>query len=398
MHTDSAVPMVLRSRRQLEAQLGVTPPKLPINALGATYTMAQVAAWIDTERYAVGRWDGSMSIFDFSDGADGRPKITVAVSTPSTEGVQMIEWLAPNLIATSNDDASALLWSTQRGDWEDIAQIGSLGYPPALGVANSAACYEHDGIIHLAVGHANGFVTVWGGTTATSFAMACDPVDLTADTPTNPFGMQNIRGVAMLGDPTGSRPSARQVVTGSENGLICVVEMPTGKVLSRTVYNPGAQRGINAITVTGNHLAVANCAVGAADHNFWYYAIDRATWQPALRSKFNLAVDPSRLQVFNFDVAWCLYEEAGSASAGVLASTEEGYLWLVRLEADGSMTVVGNQKITSPLGSAIALNSRGQLAVSAYDLYNFQLAVPAIDHPKGHPGQMTLAMLGIGDA
>jgi len=36
--------------------------------------MAQVAAWIDSERYAVGRWDGSMSIFDSSDGADGRSR------------------------------------------------------------------------------------------------------------------------------------------------------------------------------------------------------------------------------------------------------------------------------------------------------------------------------------
>lgn len=396
--SDSAVPMVVRSRRHLEAQLGVVPPKLPISALGATYTMAQVASWIDTERYAVGRWDGSMSIFDFSDGADGRPKITVAVSTPSTEGVQMIEWLGPNLIATSNDEASVLLWATKRGDWEDIAEVGALAYPSTLGVANSAACYEFDGRIHLALGHANGFVTMWVGATATSFAMACDPVDLTTTTPTNPFGMQNIRGVALLGDPAAAGVGTRQIVTGSENGLICVVDVPTGKVLSRTVYNAGAQRGINAITVTGNHLAVANCAVGATDHNFWYYAIDQATWQPVLRSKFNLAVDASRLQVFNFDVAWCRYEESGLPSAGVLASTEEGYLWLMRLEGDGAMAIVGNQKITSPLGCAIALNTLGQLAVSAYDLYNFQLAVPATDHPKGHPGQMTLAMLGIGSA
>jgi hypothetical protein len=385
--------MVVRSRRHLEAQLGLTPPKLPISGLGTTYTMAQVAAWIDMQHYAVGRWDGTMSIFDFSDGADGRPKITIAVSTPSTEGVQMIEWLAPNLVATSNDDASVLLWFTERGDWEDIAMAGALKYPAALGVANSAACYEAQGQTYLAVGHASGYVTIWSGTSPTRLAMVSEPVDLTTTTPTNPWGMQNIRGLALLDDATGTGPLTRHVVSGSENGLICVVEVPTGKVLSRTMYNASAQRGINAVTVTGNHLAVANCAVGVSDHNFWYFVIDPTTWQPTLRSKHNLAVDATRPQVFNFDVVWCLYADGASARAGVLASTEEGYLWLTRLEDDGTMAVVGNQKITSPLGCALALNTLGQLAVSAYDLYNFQLAVPATPNPEGHPAQMTPAML-----
>ena len=53
MTDHSGVPLVLRSRPHLEAQHGVKPAKLPINSLGATYTMAQVAAWIDAERYAL---------------------------------------------------------------------------------------------------------------------------------------------------------------------------------------------------------------------------------------------------------------------------------------------------------------------------------------------------------
>ncbi len=385
--------MVVRSRLHVEEGLGIAQQQLPISGLGTTYTMAQVAAWIDAQHYAVGRWDGSMSIFDFSDGASGRPKITVAVSTPSTEGVQMIEWLGPNLVATSNDEASVLLWSTQRGDWEDITAAGTLTFPATLGVANSAACYACAGRTYFVIGHANGFVTIWIGSTPSAFAMACPPIDLTTTNPTNPWNLQNIRGVALLDAPGDS--SVRQVVTGSENGLICVIEAPSGKVLSRTVYHAGAQRGINAISVTGDHLAVANCAVGLADFNFWYYVIDPQTWQPELRSKFNLVVDGSRPQVFNFDVAWCLYQQNGIASAGVLASTEEGYLWLVTLEQDGTMAVFGNQKITSPLGCAMALNTQGQLAVSAYDLYNFQLAVPVADKNSDHPGRLSPDMLGI---
>jgi len=385
--------MVVRSHRQLESQLGITPPKLPISSLGATYTMAQVAAWIDSERYAVGRWDGSMSIFDFSDGANGRPKITIAVSTPSTEGVQMIEWLAPKLIATSNDEGSMLLWSTSRGDWEDIDVANTLAYPATLGVANSATCFSENGSVCLVVGHAGGHLTIWKGSSPDSFAMVGAPVDLTTPAPSNPFGLQNIRGAALLDIGVGEGSSARHVITGSENGLICVVEVPTGRVLSRTPYNPGAQRGINAISVTGKHVAVANCAVGPADHNLWYFTVDAATWRPELRSKLNLTIDGSRAQVFNFDVAWCLYDDGGSGRAGVLASTEEGYLWLASLQDDVTIAVVGNQSITSPLGCALALNTSGQLAVSAYDLYNFQLAVPPASNASGHPGQMTPQML-----
>jgi hypothetical protein len=39
---------------------------LPIVASGTTYAMAQELAWLDATHFAVGRWDGSMSIFKFT--------------------------------------------------------------------------------------------------------------------------------------------------------------------------------------------------------------------------------------------------------------------------------------------------------------------------------------------
>jgi hypothetical protein len=94
-----------------------------------------------------------------------------------------------------------------------------------------------DDKVFLVVGHACGFVTFWCGAThpVPSLAVLGTPVDLTTTTPTNPFGLQNIRGLALLGDPASGGQAPRQVVTGSENGLICVVDVPSGKVLSRTV-------------------------------------------------------------------------------------------------------------------------------------------------------------------
>src|ERR1044072_607942 len=102
--TAGPVPTVVRSRQDLEAQ-GISflprgallPAQLPITADGTTYSMAQEAAWIDQQHFAVGRWDGSLSIFAFNQSQTVGPLITAAVSSPSSEGVQMITWLAPSV-------------------------------------------------------------------------------------------------------------------------------------------------------------------------------------------------------------------------------------------------------------------------------------------------------------
>src|SRR5208337_3750336 len=98
------VPAVIRSRQHLAAQgiqltaPGVTAPaSLPISPEGVTYTMAQEAVWIDLQHFAVGRWDGSLSIFAFTASPTVGPMISKAVNTPSFEGVQMITWLAPGV-------------------------------------------------------------------------------------------------------------------------------------------------------------------------------------------------------------------------------------------------------------------------------------------------------------
>ena len=112
------VPAVIRSRQHLASQgvrlapaNAVAPTTLPITADGVTYTMAQEASWVDGQHFAVGRWDGSLSIFAFNDSSTAGPVISKAVNTPALEGVQMITWLAPGLFASSNDDSSIVLWS-----------------------------------------------------------------------------------------------------------------------------------------------------------------------------------------------------------------------------------------------------------------------------------------------
>src|SRR6266516_704002 len=66
---EQPVPPVIRSRLELEArgvrfpQAATSPTALPITQNGTTYEMAQETVWLDSANFAVGRWDGSMSIF-----------------------------------------------------------------------------------------------------------------------------------------------------------------------------------------------------------------------------------------------------------------------------------------------------------------------------------------------
>src|SRR5215467_5422434 len=91
------VPAVIRSREHLISQGvqflpagAVLPTALPITADGVTYNMAQEVTWIDERHFAVGRWDGSLSIFAFNESPTQGPVINTVVNTPAFEGVQMI--------------------------------------------------------------------------------------------------------------------------------------------------------------------------------------------------------------------------------------------------------------------------------------------------------------------
>ncbi|HWO27586.1 MAG TPA: hypothetical protein VNO32_02190 [Candidatus Acidoferrum sp.] len=138
------VPPVLRSREHLAAQGisflstgAVAPTALPITADGVTYTMAQETTWIDMQHFAVGRWDGSLSIFAFNASPTAGPVISKAVNTPAFEGVQMITWLAPGVFVSSNDESSIIVWSSPSGNWTDLQVMATLPFDPSLGVANA---------------------------------------------------------------------------------------------------------------------------------------------------------------------------------------------------------------------------------------------------------------------
>lgn len=383
----SPVPVVVRSREELEAQGisflpqgAVAPSALPITEDGTTFSMAQEATWIDTGHFAVGRWDGSLSIFAFNESKTSGPLITAAVSSPSSEGVQMITWLAKGVFATSNDASSMIVWSSPTGDWKELKQAAILKYDSKFGDANSGTALSLGSYLYLIAGHANGFVTIWRGKLdglAWAFSTA---VDVRSSHPVNPWNLFNVRGVAPILWTT----DTGYVVTGSEDGDLCVLQIPSGKILSRTVYNPSAQRGINSIATFGQELLVANCSVGPDDFNLWYYSINSADWSITMRDRVNLKVNPAAPQVFNFDVIWALF----SGGLCFFSSTEEGALWMGTISNANKISLIGYQTVTTPLGSALAFMVGGYLVLVSFNLYEFTTGSSVSVGSNGDPEQL----------
>jgi hypothetical protein len=364
LRTESAVPSVIRSAQELLSQ-GIAAKSshlldevsLPISSEGVTFDMAQSAAWIDSDHFAVGRWDGSLSLFRFSESRQKGPLIAVSASCPSSEGVQMIVHIGASMFVTSNDDSSVTVWKLTNLPTQ-LIQVDSLSYDIELGASVSGEIVN--GV--LVLGHANGLLSLWKRQNDSNFVQSAT-IDLRAARPTNPWGLQHIRGLSRV-DVAGTEAA---VITGSENGEICVVDCVSGRVLSRRVYNAAAQRGINAIAMSGHELLVANCSVSAEDKNLWLYRVNPSTAGVEDLGSTDLRIDPDAAQVFNFAVIWA----EDSVGRCFFASTQEGALWMGRV-TDNRIGVIGYQRVTAPLGAALAYSRDGNLAFVAYDLFEFK--------------------------
>ena len=366
-----SVPSVIRSRQQIASQTAAISPdgpprqdRLPIVADGTTYNMVQEAAWLDSTHFAVGRWDGSLCIFAFSDSPTAGPVISKGVNTPAFEGVQMIARLAPTVFASSNDGSSICVWTTRTGDWTDVEVLSKLTYNASWGAANSGDTLLIDSRLFFVAGHANGFATIWEGDPEASCLRLRSAVDLRNPRPTNPWGLHNIRGVAALA----LNDDEPCVAAGSEDGYISIVRVHDGALRSQTVYNPAAQRGINSVAALGRNLLVANCSVGRDDKNLWYYEVDARTSELKLRDSVNLQQDTTLAQTFNFCTRWSRFKDAPC----FFSSTEEGLLWMGIL-VNQRLAILGSELVYGHLGSALAVNPDGKLVVANYNLYEFKI-------------------------
>jgi hypothetical protein len=357
------VPPLIRSRQELESRgirFETTSSPLPITQGGTTYAFAQETVWLDPDSFATGRWDGSMSIFDFKTGQFEGPLIQKAVNDPAQQGVQMVTRLTGNAVVSSNDFSSIVLWASASGKWTDLTALQTYSYPSTLGYAVNGAWVSAGSPSSLVVGHSEGYISIWKYNMSNKTLTFQKSVDLRNPNPVNPFNSHYMYGMAVARD-TGN---PAYIVTGSDDGYISIVQIPSGTVMSQTVYSPIAQRGINSVSVLNDKLLVANCSVGPSDFNLWYYSINQSNWSVSLIDKTNLIVNTQRPQVFNFDVVWGAY----SGGPCWFSSTEEGTLWMGT--ADTSLHTIGYEILTVPVGSTLAYQA-GKLVMIESDLFQF---------------------------
>jgi hypothetical protein len=217
----SAIPKPVRSLRDL-VDRGLAPPaaRLPITRGGTTYSMAQEVRWLDDSHFAVGRWDGSLSVFEFETAPSTGPLIAAAVNSPEIGGVRSVSPLPGGALATSNNESSLTLWSTDTGAWSGLRVRAVVEHDPALGAAAAGVWAG----TRLVTGHANGYLALWSYTDTLRFERA---VDVRNPDPVNPFGDHTVEDVVPVGDDV--------VVAGAEDGYLTFLHVPSATIRSQTV-------------------------------------------------------------------------------------------------------------------------------------------------------------------
>src|SRR5215813_14934556 len=76
--------------------------ELPVKDLGTTYSMAQAVRWLDEHTFAIGRWDGTLTVFHRGAGPTPAPIISAALTVPSFGGIEMIAKIQDSIFASSN--------------------------------------------------------------------------------------------------------------------------------------------------------------------------------------------------------------------------------------------------------------------------------------------------------
>lgn len=343
---------------------------------GMTVVMAQVATWLDDEVLAVGRWDGTLTLFRLPAAQEYGPTLLEATALPSRRAPEMIADLPGRFFVTSNAVDSLAVW-----DRADLAHPKVIAYGNTEGAANSAALLSVGGRTHLVTGHENGFVVVWA--VASDGRLSTErTIDVRSPAPVpSPYPLKNVRGVAAWGDGL--------VVTGSEDGDIALVDAQEGTIKHRMRYNEGAQRGINSISVLGDRLLVSNCSVGPKDSNLWLYRVEADRF--LLLDHANLKRNEQAAQVFNFSSL--LAERDGLLY--YFAATQEGLLWAGRVgrrklrapgevdalditvppSTDDELAPAVASAVAPDLGAALAWDPEvGRLAAVAYSVLLYQIA------------------------
>jgi hypothetical protein len=323
---------------------------------GTTYSRAQVLDWIDDTRFAVGRWDGTVSVFRVPDAGEYGPVIEQAWAARSGRGVEMLTAIDGRVIVVSDGSDRLSVWR-KRADKRFVLSGAPL-YDMKFGTANSGAALSVSDENWFVSGHESGHVLIWKRRSNTKLALIRS-IDLRSSHPVPAqYPLKNIRDLVRWRD--------HYLIAASEDGDLVAVDIPSGAEIFRDRYNVDAKRGINDIAVLGDWLLVANCAVGTDDRNLWLFDLSSGT--PHLSDSANLVVDTQRSQTFNFEVEFV----GQSNNPSFFSSTEEGVLWHGKIK-NGQLVLSGVTKVASEGGAVLdKAPSTDMLAAAAHQILLFK--------------------------
>ena len=303
--------------------LNITPPPQAhasgeLLDSGRTYLQAQTLRWVDGERFAVGRWDGSITLFRRpAYPRESGPVLLQSLASGSGREVGKVDVLPSGDLLTSDSADRLSIWAPEG---EGFRHSHDAVYDAAAGMLNSGCLVEDRGRLTYVSGHENGRVIFWP-VNARGPLRPLAPIDVRSPDPIrSPYPIKNVRGVVPWREGI--------VVTGAEDGDLCLVSVRIRTIFHRQRYNPAAQRGINGLALLGDLLLVSNCTVGTGEPNLWLFRVTTSGFT-LLDSKY-LATAPDVPDIFSVSLALTKIGD----ELHFYATTGEGILWHGRIEND----------------------------------------------------------------
>ena len=327
-----------------------------LDQIHRTYSQTQTVEWIDSEHFAIGRWDGTMTLFSLPAYVnDTSPDISQAFISPSGQGIEMMMMLPTGELGVSNNDSTISLYKRANNYY---LFAGFAPYNLDAGIFNSGCTVTVGSQTWFISGHANGSVIRWK---VEDGEMIPDLlIDIrSADPIKSPYQIKNVRGIVHWHDGI--------IITGDEDGDLCMIDIVAGKILQRTRYNPDAQRGINGLAVLNDSLFVTNCVVGTGEKNLWLYHLDDTGFE--LQDSRYVISSPEIPDIFSDSVS--LLPVNGTTHFYV--STGEGVIWHGIIE-DISIRPL-DSIITGKLGVAPIFEwnyNNSQMVAADYDIRVFE--------------------------
>lgn len=335
------------SQSQMKTKTDALPQKV-----ATTFELAQTIVPLASGRFVVGRWDGSLQLWDMpSSGSIQGPTLRAVSIVPSRVGVQMLVKLDAELLVSGNDQESLALWTMN----EDGLTLRSIvEFPSRLGAATSGALVEWGAQKVVVVGHESGFVSLWQKTRWSLLYLGQTDVRSPSPVP-SPYPLHHVRavvpwkdGLVLLGSEDGDLTQLRLRLVG--HGVDAVV-------IHRARFSPTAQRGINGLALSGDLLSVTSCTVGRTP-NLHLLRVEPGRFISL--DALELTKDTQREQVFAFAVV------AADRPIGktLWVSTQEGLVWQLRV-VDDKLRLSGWVPATSSgVGTALFYDKERQLLVA----------------------------------